>query len=83
MMRVWSLAIGFIAVLTAAGIGGRYWVNGHLNAYFCLLSLFFSTNLVICYWETCLFRQLDLFGNAPSIGVSGGRKPAGAQSLSF
>ena len=58
-MRVGTLAIGVIAVLTAAGIGGRYWVNGHLNAWFCLLSLFFSTNLLICYCETCLFRQLD------------------------
>ena len=58
-MRLGSLAIGVVAVLTAAGIGGRYWVNGHLNAWFCLLSLFFSTNLLICYCETCLFRQLD------------------------
>ena len=33
-MRVGSLAIGVIAVLTAAGIGVRYWVNGHLNATF-------------------------------------------------
>ena len=29
------------------------------ECYFCLLSLFFSTNLLICYCETCLFRQLD------------------------
>ena len=59
MMRLGLIAIGVIAVLTAAGIGVRYWVNGHLNAWFCLLSLFFSTNLLICYCETCLFRQLD------------------------
>ena len=59
-MRLGSLAIGVIAVLTAAGIGVRYWVHGHLNASFCLLSLFFSTNLLICYWETCLILHLDL-----------------------
>ena len=41
MMRVGLLAVGVIAVLTAAGIGVRYWVNGHLNAWFCLLNLFF------------------------------------------
>ncbi len=59
-IRLSSLAIGVIAVLTAAGIGVRYWVYGHLNASFCLLSLFFSTNLLICYWETCLILHLDL-----------------------
>ena len=59
-IRLGSLAIGVVAVLTAADIGGRYWVNGHLNAYFCLLSLFFSTNLLICYWEACLILHLDL-----------------------
>jgi len=31
-MRVGLLAIIVVAVLTAAGISGRYWVNGHLNA---------------------------------------------------
>ena len=59
-IRLGSLAIGAIVVLTAAGIGVRYWLNGNLNASFCLLSLFFSTNLLICYWETCLIRHLDL-----------------------
>ena len=59
-VRVGLLAIGVIAVLTAASIGVRYGANGHLNAYFCLLSLFFSTNLLICYWETCLILHLDL-----------------------
>ena len=59
-IRMGSLAIGVVAVLTAAGIGVRYGVNGHLNVYFCLLSLFFSTNLLICYWEICLIRQPDL-----------------------
>ena len=74
---VWSLAIGFIAVLTAAGIGGRYWVNGHLNAWFCLLSLFFSTNLLICYCETCLFRQLDLIRQRAEYwrAAAGGNRP--------
>ncbi|MYJ53452.1 MAG: hypothetical protein F4090_00780 [Nitrospira sp. SB0672_bin_25] len=54
------MAVGVIAVLTAAGIVVRYWVHAHLNVWFCLLSLFFSTNLLICYWETCLIRYFDL-----------------------
>lgn len=59
-MRVGSAALLAIAVPAAAGIGVRYWVSGHLNAAFCLLSLFFSANLLICCWETSLFRHLDL-----------------------
>ena len=59
-MRVGLLAFVVVAVLTAAGISVRYWVNGHLNAIYCALSLFFSVNLLICYWEVCLFRQQDL-----------------------
>ena len=59
-MRLGSLGTAVIAVLTAAGIGVRYGWNGHLNASFCALSLFFSTNLLICYWEVCLFRHQEL-----------------------
>ena len=59
-IRLSSLAIGVIVVLTAAGIGVESGVDGYLNTYFCLLSLFFSTNLLNCYWETCLIRHLDL-----------------------
>ena len=82
-IRMGSLAIGVIAVLTAAGIGGRYWVNGHLNAYFCLLSLFFSTNLLICYWETCLILHLDLIRQRAEYWRARRRKPAGPRSSSF
>ncbi len=44
-----------IALLALLGIGTRYYVQGDVNAIHCLFSLFFSTNLLICYWEMCLF----------------------------
>jgi len=48
-----------IALLTLLGIGARYYVHGDLNAIHGLFSLFFSTNLLICYWEACLFLRRD------------------------
>ena len=53
------LAVWAIALLAILGIGTRYAVHGDLNAAHILLSLFFSTNLTICYWEICLFLRRD------------------------
>lgn len=48
-----------IAALAAAGIGARYWVRGDFDVIHALLILFFSINLLICYWEICLFFKRD------------------------
>ncbi len=60
----WGAPAGLIAVLAVAllalpGIGVRYLLHGDLDAFQCLFSLFFSTNLLICYWEMCLFFRRD------------------------
>ena len=48
-----------VMVLTLLGIGTRYYFNGDLNVIHGLLSLFYSTNLLICYWEICLYFKRD------------------------
>ena len=48
-----------ITILTLAGIGARYWTHGDFNVIHALLILFLSINLVICYWEVCLFLRRD------------------------
>ena len=48
-----------VAILTTAGIGARYLVRGDFNIVHALLTLFFSVNLWICYWEICLFFKRD------------------------
>ncbi len=53
------LIAAVIALLTAAGIGTRYYLYGDLDAIHCLFSVFFSINLLICYWEMCLFFRRD------------------------
>ncbi len=49
-----------VAFLTLLGVGARYHVHGDLNVVHSLLSLFLSINLLICYWEVCLFLRRDL-----------------------
>ena len=58
-LPVWLLAALVVAFLALPGIGARYYFAGTLNVIHCLLILFFSINLLICYWEVCLFFKRD------------------------
>lgn len=55
-----------VAVLVAggtlAGILARLQTNGELNVIHSLFCLFFSVNLLICYWEICLFFLREKIG---------------------
>ena len=60
----WGAPAGVIAVvavglLALPGIGVRYLVHGDFNVLQFLLTLFFAINLLICYWEMCLFFRRD------------------------
>ena len=48
-----------VAILALLGTGARYDAHGDLNVIHSLLSLFLSINLLICYWEVCLFLRRD------------------------
>ena len=47
---------------TFAGILARLQASGELNFIHSLFCLFFSVNLLICYWEICLFFLRDRIG---------------------
>ena len=53
------IVVVVVALLTLPGIGVYYLLHGDLDVFYCLLSLFFSINLVISYWEMCLFFRRD------------------------
>ncbi len=60
----WGMPAGLFAALAIAllalpGMGIRFHLRGDLSLIHCLLSLFFASNLVICYWEICLFLRRD------------------------
>ena len=59
MVPVLLIIVLVVALLTAAGIGYRYETRGDFNLIHAGLSLFFSINLLICYWELCLFFKRD------------------------
>jgi hypothetical protein len=58
-MPVGLLAAAEIALLALVGVVVRQWWYGSVGAVYLLLSLFLSTNLLICYWEICLFLRRD------------------------
>ncbi|MYA63464.1 MAG: hypothetical protein F4139_04125 [Gemmatimonadetes bacterium] len=51
-----------IGVLALPGVGGRWYLHGDFNVIHALFTLFFSTNLLICYWEMCLYFRRDHIG---------------------
>ncbi len=56
-----AVAAGVVVCLTVAWNAVGYRLHGGLNPYYFLLSLFLSLNLLICYWEICLYlRRHDI-----------------------
>ncbi len=48
-----------IGLLASLGLGVRYSMSGEAHFVHGLFSVYFSINLVICYWEMCLFWRRD------------------------
>ena len=53
------LAVLKIALLVVVGIALRQYWHPDIGIMFLVLAFFLSTNLVICYWEICLFFKRD------------------------
>ncbi len=53
------LNVLIISTITLAGVGARLACCGDFNLLHAVLTLFFAINLVICYWEWCLFVKRD------------------------
>lgn len=49
----------FISTVFLAGIGARYLAYGDVDLIHSYLILFFTSNLLVCYWEICLFFRRD------------------------
>ena len=56
-IRVLTFAALFVCVLIGAGLGTRYYLQQDLGLIHGALSVFFSINVLICYWEACLYLQ--------------------------
>lgn len=58
-LPAWLVAGIVVGTLTITGIAISLLVYGRINLLHCALSLFLSLNLLICYWEMCLFFCRD------------------------
>ena len=58
-VRVLTLIALILAALMLPGFVLRYQAAGGLQLIHALLCLFLAVNLLICYWEACLFFQRD------------------------
>ncbi len=60
----WSAPTGLLAAIAIValwvpGIAVHSALHGGPSFFYILLSLFFSINLMICYWEMCLYFRID------------------------
>ena len=58
-MPVWLFCLVVIAVLGLAGVVVRFLTYGDVDPYHVLFSFFFSMNLLVSYWEICLYFRRD------------------------
>ena len=56
-IRVLSFAALCVVILVVLGLGTRYYVQQDLSVIHAILGVFFSINVLICWWETCLYSQ--------------------------
>ena len=65
-IRVLSFTSLCVGILIAVGLGTKYYLNQELSVTYVILSAFFSINILICWWEACLFWQRTRVENRTS-----------------
>jgi len=58
-MPVWLFSVLVIVGLTLIGVVTRLNQHAELDPLYVVFAVFFSTNLLISYWEICLFHKRD------------------------
>lgn len=56
-MPVWLFLVLVIAAASLAGVATRLVLYADLDPLYVVFAIFFSTNLLISYWEICLFPR--------------------------
>lgn len=59
-VRVLTFIILFLFLSIGIGLGARFYVFNDLNLIHSVLISFLSLNILICYWEGCLFFRRSL-----------------------
>lgn len=54
-IRVLSFTAVCVGILIVVGLATRYYIQQNLSVIHTILSVFFSVNILVCWWEACLF----------------------------
>ncbi|MCY4128213.1 MAG: hypothetical protein OXG15_03095 [Gammaproteobacteria bacterium] len=58
-MKIWLIVCVFVALLAGAALAIRFWTTGDFNVAHSLLILFLTVNILVSYWEICLFLRIS------------------------
>ena len=80
-MPVWSLLVSFLIVVAGVAIGYRFAYVGSFDTIHVVLTIFLAVNILVCFWQWCLFARRDYVGTrveywreqGERIGASGSR----------
>jgi hypothetical protein len=72
-----------IGLLTLGGIGLHYALYGTTSLIQDLLSFFLSLNLIICYWEICLFLRRDYIERRNGYWIDRQKRTGAVPALEF
>ena len=80
-MRVWTCVVIFIVLVAGGAVAARFLVHQSIDPFHALLAVFLAVNILVCYWELCLFwrrghveARLDHWrGRVETTGISAAR----------
>ena len=82
-MPVWSLLTSFLLVVAGIPIGYRYMTIGTFDTIHVVLSIFLAVNLLVCFWQWCLFARRNHIGSRVQFWIAQGEAIGGSASRAF
>ena len=82
-MPVWFLLTSFLIVVAGIPIGYRYANMGSFDVIHLILSIFLAVNVLVCFWQWCLFARRDHVGTRVQFWREEGEKIGSSASRAF
>ena len=82
-MPVWSLLVLFLVVVAGAAIGSSYATVGSFDVFQVVLSIFLAVNILVCFWQWCLFARRDYVGTRVDHWREQGERMGASASRAF
>lgn len=82
-MPVWSLLTSFLIVVAGIPIAYRYATVASFDAIHVILTIFLAVNVLVCFWQWCLFVRRDHVGTRVAYWREQGEKIGSSASRAF